>query len=475
MTVKKLLFIPENLDVYELIKEHPPSFANFKLNHLLHIISFVSTIPYFNRTVKINDGFVPLWAKKMKRHGINNYKKYLTYLLDNGILETDNHFLRGLKCIGYKFSTKYQSPVTTMEVETRKRSSDPEKRSIEKYPQLYKWLSGISIEVGKANEHVWAIFKESGSDEKSLLKFNLHIIGILLIHKKRFHFKIDDSGNRLHTNLTNLKSIFRKYLTYEGEKLVAIDIKTSQPYFSTLLLQERFYVIGSEANVYKHLKGFNNSDFHKIFDLKSEKGKNSSNAYIDYLQRSNTNITQPTNTPPITRYIENLRYVQDYCSCTINGDLYDTIKYYLNHDYPDKNFCIDWEKRIYKKGRDINRKDAKKLTFFIFYSSNQCYSTATEKQLFKRLFPPVYEIFSYFKKEEKNRLALLLQRIESHAILDIICGRISHERPELPIFTVHDSIVTTVGNEDYVKSIMEAELIKYVSLKPTLKLEYWDY
>ena len=51
--------------------------------------------------------------------------------------------------------------------------------------------------------------------------------------------------------------------------------------------------------------------------------------------------------------------------------------------------------------------------------------------------------------------------------------RISKERPTLPIFTIHDSIATTVGNEDYIQKVMQEELTKHIGHPPTLSVEYW--
>ncbi len=44
---------------------------------------------------------------------------------------------------------------------------------------------------------------------------------------------------------------------------------------------------------------------------------------------------------------------------------------------------------------------------------------------------------------------------------------------QVPIFTIHDSIVTTKGNEDFVKRIMEEELTRAIGVPPTLQVEEW--
>ena len=68
----------------------------------------------------------------------------------------------------------------------------------------------------------------------------------------------------------------------------------------------------------------------------------------------------------------------------------------------------------------------------------------------------------------------MLQTIESKLFLDRIAKRIAKERPELAIFTIHDSITTIVGNEDYIQHIMEEETIKAIGVRPSISIEYWS-
>ena len=52
-----------------------------------------------------------------------------------------------------------------------------------------------------------------------------------------------------------------------------------------------------------------------------------------------------------------------------------------------------------------------------------------------------------------------------------VCQRISKEQPKLPIFTIHDSIVTTDGNQDYVSNVIKKEAYKLTGLKVSLGIE----
>ena len=77
------------------------------------------------------------------------------------------------------------------------------------------------------------------------------------------------------------------------------------------------------------------------------------------------------------------------------------------------------------------------------------------------------------KRKEKSLLARILQSIESDIIVNKASKRITRERPDLPIFTIHDSIATTLGNEDYVATIITEELKNLTDLDVQLGYEYW--
>lgn len=44
----------------------------------------------------------------------------------------------------------------------------------------------------------------------------------------------------------------------------------------------------------------------------------------------------------------------------------------------------------------------------------------------------------------------------------------------MPLFTVHDSIVCPVGNENYCSNIIKEEMKKAIGIEPSLKYEYWS-
>ena len=115
----------------------------------------------------------------------------------------------------------------------------------------------------------------------------------------------------------------------------------------------------------------------------------------------------------------------------------------------------------------------KELTYKVFFSSNksiQGMNNWTKKQ-FKWKFKGIYEMFAAIKRKNHRALSHILQRIESEIIIQNVCKRISLEHPTLPIFTIHDSVLTTDGNQEYVINVIEEEAFKLTGLKVSLGVD----
>jgi hypothetical protein len=102
------------------------------------------------------------------------------------------------------------------------------------------------------------------------------------------------------------------------------------------------------------------------------------------------------------------------------------------------------------------------------------------RQIFIKSFPTVHKIFSKVRGHEKGdkfnnykRFAILLQRIESYLMLDVILKRIYKELPDTIAITIHDSIMTGIltNNVEAVRKIMADELTFFVGFRPQIKIE----
>ena len=104
------------------------------------------------------------------------------------------------------------------------------------------------------------------------------------------------------------------------------------------------------------------------------------------------------------------------------------------------------------------------------FSKNRYMPTC--KRYFRMYFSDIYRLIELVKETDHTALACLLQNIESEIILHRCCKIIWEEgNGKIPVFTIHDSICTTKGNENYVKDIMQSILRKNIGIPPSIKVE----
>jgi integrase len=114
-----------------------------------------------------------------------------------------------------------------------------------RYNYLYKWVDErIEIDYDKAKAWLWECFQRDIKERKknTLMNYNARLANVMQIKEGIHRFRIDRTSGRLHTLICSLKKELRQFVTYDGQQLVAIDIRCSQPTLSTVLLNPDFYL-----------------------------------------------------------------------------------------------------------------------------------------------------------------------------------------------------------------------------------------
>jgi hypothetical protein len=482
------VYIPDNLDLDQLLKDHPPTAVkSFNQDYLAYIISLMYSNPSRYKNLLEDGEYIPLCTEVLKDL-IGNGDQYLRYLIASDVFITDGQYIKGEKCKGYLLGKEYRGrtkryrityPKLIRKLDVNRRHNT--ERIIRKLPYLHKWYKTKKLTIDKdcADSTLQAKYevklKERIKRGSSLTKREIADLSLQswtshidrLYNKKYEHtYAIDDQGGRLYTILTNLSSDFRKFVTYNGIPLVNVDIANSQPYFSTLLLDPAFWIklMLSQRQKEKvkaklRRKGIKIRKFRISENLTS----------IKLNPKIKSQITDKYKCD-ITYSIYYLMFVNNeesdasteferYTKLVISGELYEY-------------FIDEWRSRRKKR---LTRDEAKKIMFTIFFSPDVMVESflTPHARLFQELFPRIFDLFNKIKAQSHNTLAILLQNIESQAMLHQICARIAAEHPSIPIFTIHDSVVTTSGNEQVIKAIMQDELEKITGLLPTLKIEEW--
>lgn len=438
------VFIPISVDVNLLLSTCPPQIRNFTNEKLLIVLSIISEVSVYNDEDILSNGFRSIYSKKLQS-GVHDYKEYINYLIANKIIEVDYQYIVGEKCRGYKFSERYNTEFEEVALALKpyrrrrhiKNLPLSEIRSLSDHAYVTKWINDISIDFVGAELYLDKLKSSTSGDLHILKSYNSGKISISKIQHKEFYYQIDNTSNRLHTNLTNLGSSLRRYLRYQGKTLVSHDIRNSQLYFVTVLLSPTFYQANSKFSIYK-------------LKLKSIK-----QVEINLIVKDAIIMLESLNNVPT------ILDIKLFTELVSTGKLYD--------------YLLDRANELSIKGlSDRNR--VKKAVFLLIFSDDKNWRSrpGSFKRLFVELFPNVCELFKIIKKGNHNSLAILLQRIESYLVIDVICKEISRINEDIPLFTIHDSIATTEEFSELVHKIMKEKLTSFVGVSPTLKKEYWQ-
>lgn len=457
------VYLPANLDLEKLLRENPPNFKygpskfNDLIDNFKYLINLITQIPLHNRDVIKNTGFVPCDSKEMEKW-VHHHSPYLEYLIQHEILETDYHYEVGKgeakgEAIGYRFTAQYASDIKSDSIRKNsilkryKEQIDKQDKDRARYSYLSQWFNPhLSMDLDGAKKHLLEELKNNlrtGDTEVAWHKYQYALVAAEKIARGEWSFSVDPTAGRINTNLTNLPKSLRHFITYKGMTLSAVDIKTSQPCFSGILFDPDFYrEKDSQGRNRRRKVRLNSEDFMDA----------NINKYDEAIFRART-----------TLMFVNLegggKDIQKYREIIQGGTLYEFIQNEI----------------FLKTGKYIPRDDIKVLVLMAIYSRNRLFGCAGDKYklLFKELFPAVYELFKAIKTPAHNILAILLQSIEARVMLDHVAKRIHLERPDMPIFTIHDSIACPVGNEDYVARVIKEEMMKLTGMRPSAKYEYW--
>lgn len=454
--MKMRVYLPENLELEQLVRENPPKIGAFKEDKAKFILHLINALAMTAKD-SLSEKYTKINARTLQGI-IKDYNKYLDYLIEGiEVVESNNHYMVGFDSKGFRFRNKFRTKVKPDMIsdftltQNLRRGEIKKEKSVLKLNYLTKWFNDkLEIDVEKATLFVnreYELKKENlqlcdynpvkKKHKIPLNQLNHAIISIDKIKQSDYSKSVDNNTRRFHSNLTNMRSILRNAITYDGEKLISIDIKNSQPYLSLVLFNKEFWLKRKE---------------------KEENIINSNKLHI-----SNINIKYNQYYIMIGDIAESLddKGLQLYKDLVSKGVLYEYIQSHLKSD---------------NRLKFSSRRDVKSTVFQTLYSDNRFIGQveAKPKRDFRELFPDVYALFAVIKKKDHTLLPRLLQNIESHLIIKVISKRIGKELPLAPIFTIHDSIATTSKYVEAVEKIMHEELESAIGFAPSLKRECWD-
>ena len=360
--------IPENLDIDSILKgqEKKGNIKGFKSEKALFVIDSILKARCSQRKAMLenNTEFANV-SSKLLGAVVNDYRTYIDLLLKEGVITTDNQFIEGEKCIGYRLLKPYSGQgLKKIEIhdhvlrkaikKQRGIKAAERKTSLWGYSYLTKWFDSGKLDIDICGAHSW--IEDDKNKKLAIISSTIDIKTqedmrnsaidtaedfkrlVSRIKDSEFNCCFSGAGKRFYTPFTNLKKGLRDFITYDGKPLVEVDIKNSQPFLTLALLKDSFWRPASENGG----RNFNLNVIDKeIYERISKEDK--SNLIITLLKTLQTSASKASG-------------FENYIEKVIGGTFYENIQTHFQPLFPD---------------RFSSRADVKKEVLRIFYSDTR--------------------------------------------------------------------------------------------------------
>ncbi|HIP33909.1 MAG TPA: hypothetical protein EYG89_04135 [Bacteroidia bacterium] len=99
-------------------------------------------------------------------------------------------------------------------------------------------------------------------------------------------------------------------------------------------------------------------------------------------------------------------------------------------------------------------------------------SKIPEAVIFRNTYPSIHKIIKCLY-DNGVKFSELLTFIEAYILLDVVAKEISIKHPNMPLGSIHDSLVTTFEYEDLLKEEMINLIEEATTLKVKVDFEHW--
>jgi hypothetical protein len=457
------IFKPKNLNLKEFVDSNPPDFE-FNYDVAYYIIWLINKVPYTNRDKYSR--YVSLCAITLREQVGRASKPHIDYLLKCEILKRGyvDFNANQVSCTPYKIEQRFAlEELEVYEIKDRglikriNRGFEIPNSIFIDYSHLTKIFVSLkfTIDLEKAikfNNEQYHQMAINGKTLEGYRKYTFNCISLLyLSQNQKWIVKNPESDNRLHTNITNMSKELRKFLFYDEEPLVNVDLKNSQPFFLLILIN----YLKNCTSLHK-----NSEWIIKIVNSKNSKSK-----------QSTIKMAEMAESIDITEFCA-------YKDSVESGRIYELLGDAFLKEYPNEVFkTYKYIENIGGKPYTIttihdNVRDFVKVSLFeIYFGQNK--KSSKFKKVFKLQFPTIFKLLETIKEDDHKKLSKFMQQIESFVILDYVTKKIYQEH-KIPMFTIHDSIATTSKNVDTLYCDFSKHIVELTGFTPTLSVECWS-
>lgn len=426
--MKKTLKYPENLDLESLYLTNGYS-PTVRKNMIIRTLKIVSRLipTNYNQYQFKKDYYVFLNSKFKRGILYNYYTDFHNELIncEKPVIEMSSSYKVGEETKFYRLTEQYRN--SKIKIFEYKEKKDKKDNGDFISNQFFKHKLSFNI---KVNQYLFNFYKEVDNRLKTdtqriLIKNyigrNLNIIKE--ISNKEIYFGRSNSNKRFYSSITSLNRIIRPFLLINNEEIISIDIKSAQPYILASIIKKTFYL---KENT-------------KTYSYNNINNKISGALLFTRFYRWNDKELEK---------FRNIKFEDDFYSLVLKGEL----------------------------GRDptkIERERLKSKTMLFLFFNNQKARKENELSFLVNQFPEVNRfIVRALDSLGERKFSFILQRAESLLVLDICAKEFNDTFPDEPFYTIHDAILSTSKNSDFIYKLMEKRLSEHTGIKPGLKLEH---
>lgn len=447
--------------------------------------------------------WVTLQAELLKKVIGGNYVKYRDVLMKHNIIKFNGSYIPNKESMKYSIHDSFiYEACRTVEItdkcvlskieEVYKELQKTNRVNLKKVKHLTKVLDTGKLTIDKIAAEKWIKQEDKKyrlayqniqqliSVDKNKKKVKMHPDLRNTRHEnlledfiqQKYNYSVDIFGNRFHSLLTYSPSGFRSFLKYDGEQLVSLDLKNSQPYLLNGILHDNFITREGKFS----LKGLHPDMYKNLQKLKKEKKLNFEASVIPVEYKSQLELSlRSKHMKPLSIMLQSIAQTHavkgvqflNFSSLCQQG-LYE----FIQQEFVGHFFTND---------EDIfsNRDKSKLEVMHMFYcnpSNRKSRKDMKPFNKFLKLFPAEGNLLLMLKsgehKDDYKNAPMLLQRMESYLFLDVIANKLT--KKNIPVLTIHDSITVRERDKTVAKQIMEDVLYKHIGLIPTIKEEIWE-
>ncbi len=447
-----------------------------------------------------NTGFAPFHVNHRRELFGKNEKMYFKYLEEKKYLLTRGYKIN-VKSTGYKLTNEFKERPWVDYRITDKIMVERINQLKEKSCDLTRILNIKSSATQKAlqlpavtlHPSVFAELSKmkeaelnSTTDTEELLniedKFDEAEDNIRSINSGDYSEKVDRMGNRLHTRMVRLMKELRPFVLINGQPVVEVDIKNSQPFFMQVLAQRQLW---DSMKIQLHKLHISDLDHNMVLKLKEQS---------DYFQEVMVAVTgkkllstsaktksrrigvRGTEVAGVREEVEAVPGKREgsilllavlvtetdepsglnFLSLSSKGTLYDVLYQVHSNKYFDD------------KGNDLlkDRNTAKSTIMNELFGDPRKIQYKGYKTILESLFPNFFLFTKLLKETGYINLALLLQRAEAKIFLEGAVESFLKANPGSVLVTVHDSVLVPYTLTAVVKKHVEDYVEQHVGSRP---------